>query len=200
MGSSCQSSRVYGGYCREKRRRRARVLAYHALARSLALTTNPDRAIGWANKALADAVSAAEKGVAHFALGESYRHAGKLAESVKSYSKSERTAYISGNTDLYIWCKLSLSDSHLLLRDFENSERQLSHFVKAIKGRHEDHPLESLHWKLSDSITRWCKSSGRDGEMEVSAVASQYDDILGIRWPKAYAAAIRKSHFIAKHL
>jgi tetratricopeptide (TPR) repeat protein len=171
--------------------RRAKAIAYHALARSLALAGKTTEALAYAQKTLAHSVTAEERGEAFFAEGEAHRHAKAIDEALIAYSKSENTTFISGKTDLYIWCKLCLADCHFLKGNFSETDKQLRHFSSAIRNRYEDHPLETLHWKLSDAALKWSRMKGSGEAIAVFDVAKQYTEILGITWPTAYLANLQ---------
>jgi tetratricopeptide (TPR) repeat protein len=105
--------------------RRAQMIAYHALARSLALAGETSEALNFSDKALDVSVTAEERGEALFAKGEAFRHQGNIFDALKEYGGAERTTYISGKTDLYIWCKLCIADCHFMEDAFDKTEEQL---------------------------------------------------------------------------
>ncbi|EJN08245.1 hypothetical protein PMI42_07327 [Bradyrhizobium sp. YR681] len=181
-------------------RRRAKAIAYHALARSLALAGKTAEALSYAAKTFEHSVTAEERGEAFFAEGEARRHASQIDDAIAAYLKSEKTTFISGKTDLYIWCKLCLADCYFLQGNFAETAKQLRHFSSAIRNKYEDHPLETLHWKLSDAALKWSLLKNSGEEIAVSDVAKQYNEILGIMWPTHYATGLRVGKTFPKKL
>jgi tetratricopeptide (TPR) repeat protein len=180
--------------------RRTKVVAYHALARSLALAGQPDMALDYAAKTLGEAVTADERGEAFFAEGEGHRHKGDIDKAISAYVRSENTTFISGKTDLYIWCKLCLADCYFMLENLNEADRQLNHFSSAIRTRYDDHPLETLHWKLSDAANQWRSTRNGPEAIAMFDVARQYDDILRIKWPAEYCVALQANRIVPKKL
>jgi tetratricopeptide (TPR) repeat protein len=162
------------------------------LARSLALHSDLAQAL----VAAEDALAAAERanslrgiGNSHLAFGEAYRHGRQLPLAVEHYLKSLEYAERTANRDGTIWSALALADAYFMADDIERGQRALSEVASLVAPVPERHPLEYLHWQLSDAAIQYSQLVVDATEAALVAAAAGYDE-LGISWPHRYVASL----------
>lgn len=162
----------------------ARCSAFHSLARSQALFHVPD-AIHSAKKCLNLAKEPKERGKASLALGEAYRHLGKYTEARSRYWEAIELSVTIGRIDLYIWSKLGLHDTELLLGEIDKAGVALDKVEKAVVGREGAHPLESRHLALCRATLLFIQTNFLGNTDYVDGAVQRYKE-FGINWPIQY--------------
>ena len=163
---------------------------YRALARSLAFTGPRERAVAAGEHALElalDSGSTTNVGNANLALGEAYRLGGVPADAVSFYEVAAQIGLTVGNKDSYMWAVLGMSDCHFLLRDFNTARQVLVPLGDILRSRPDQHPLEYLHWRLSELTISLFE--GADVRDELVQIVAEYGR-LGVTWPQEYLSSV----------
>ncbi|WP_219152519.1 ATP-binding protein [Amycolatopsis sp. TNS106] len=169
-----------------------------ALARSGAKAVRTAPAVDAAREALdlaTDCGAIGAIGSAHLALGEVFRHGSNVEESLSEYSSAAEIATKIGDVDLLIWATLGKSDAYLLQGNLAQSEVALGAIRRILHEKESMHPLEYLHWRLSDAVISYLSSPTRFNFVEIRRAAAEYGK-LGIEWPSRYVEEFQKDAFI----
>ena len=163
---------------------------YRALARSLAFTGPKEDAITAGEHALELAVasgSTTNVGNANLALGEAHRLGGAPTDAVTFYNVAAQIGLAIGNRDSYMWAILGMSDCHFLLHDLNTARQVLVPIGEILRSRPDQHPLEYLHWRLSELTISLIE--GADVRDEFSQIVAKYGN-LGVVWPEEYFSTL----------
>jgi tetratricopeptide (TPR) repeat protein len=166
----------------------ARCSAFHSLARSQALLQLPE-AVHSAQRCLNLAREPKERGKAALALGEAYRHLGKYDKARQRYLDAIEVSVSIGRIDLYIWSKLGLHDTELLLGEIDKAGETLDKVEKAVAGKEGAHPLESRHVALCRATLLFIQTNFLGNTDPVDGAVQRYQE-FGINWPAEYVALL----------
>ena len=164
--------------------------ARRKLGRSMALAGRWDEALKQGQLALEMARNRSDRedeAKARLVLGEAHRHGLNQAAAIAEYTGGRDLSGRAGNVDCYLWCVLGLADSLFLLKNHDDANVLLEGIERYLAGAAQQHPLETLHLKLSQLTVQ--HAMGADMSAALVAIPERYDD-LGVRWPREYVAEV----------
>ncbi|MBM2324250.1 AAA family ATPase [Marivita cryptomonadis] len=158
---------------------------WRSLARTYAIF-RPNRSVRAAKNALRFAERSGvlrDVGNAYLAVGEARRHTGEFKKAVKAYENAIDRALALGNVDSLLWSALGKADAEMMAGDIRAATQSLGQLQPFFSDEGRRHPLEALHWQLSQLELRLLTSEATD--IDVPALIEGYSK-LGLSWPEQY--------------